>query len=219
MVLVFDYDGTLHNTAGLYGKAFRRGYAWLVKEGYAEDVYRSDEEMSKYLGMNPIDMWQTFMPDLPEDVRAHASAMVGAGMAEGVEKGDAVFFDHVTEVLEKLKEEGHILCILSNCRNTYMAAHRKYMHLDNWFDGFFPAEEYGYIPKEDIFKEIMKRYPGEKYVMIGDRDSDIKAGTENGIVTVGCAYGFGDREELGDATYMIDDIRELPALVERIKNE
>lgn len=219
MVLVFDYDGTLHNTAGLYGKAFRKGYKWLVDGGYAEDVYRSDEEMSKYLGMNPLDMWKAFMPDLPEDVRAHASAMVGEGMSYGVEHGDAVLFDHVPEVLQELKDEGHMLAILSNCRNSYMAAHRKAFRLEQWFDGFFPAQEYDYIPKEDIFKVIMKRYPGEKYVMIGDRASDIKAGTENGITTIGCSYGFADPGELDDASYIISDITELPELVRKIQED
>ena len=48
MTLIFDYDGTLHNTAHLYGCAFRKSYQQLVKNGYAEKRYYSDKEMSKY---------------------------------------------------------------------------------------------------------------------------------------------------------------------------
>ena len=217
MVLIFDYDGTLHNTVGLYGKAFRKGYAWLVEKGYAEDRYYSDEEMSKWLGYNPVDMWSRFMPGLPEETRRHVSEMVGQGMAEGIENGEAVLFPHVTEVMEELKREGHKLVILSNCRKSYMEAHKKAFGLEKWFDDFFPAQAYNYIPKEDIFPFIAKKWPSDKYVMVGDRASDIKVGTANGIPSVGCAYGFGEPEELSDCTYVIDDIRDLPAVVKLIE--
>ena len=43
MVLIFDYDGTLHNTKHIYGCAFRSAYDMLVKEGYAEERVYTDE--------------------------------------------------------------------------------------------------------------------------------------------------------------------------------
>ena len=34
--LVFDYDGTIHNTMVIYESAFRNTYEWLVNNGYSE---------------------------------------------------------------------------------------------------------------------------------------------------------------------------------------
>ena len=39
MVLVFDYDGTIHDTKRLYGSTFRNAYDDLVKAGYAAEQY------------------------------------------------------------------------------------------------------------------------------------------------------------------------------------
>ena len=80
MTLIFDWDGTLHNTLHLYGKAFRIAYRELVESGYAPPKYYSDEEMSQYLGMNAPDMWNAFMPELPQEVKKAASDQVGREM-------------------------------------------------------------------------------------------------------------------------------------------
>ena len=31
--IIFDYDGTLHNSIKIYGPAFRKAYEYLIKEG------------------------------------------------------------------------------------------------------------------------------------------------------------------------------------------
>ena len=69
MTLIFDWDGTLHNTLHLYGKAFRRAYEELVRFSCAPPRIYSDREVSIYLGMNAEDMWNAFMPELPQAVR------------------------------------------------------------------------------------------------------------------------------------------------------
>ena len=37
MNIIFDYDGTLHETLYIYKPAFLKAYDWLVKNGYAEN--------------------------------------------------------------------------------------------------------------------------------------------------------------------------------------
>ena len=46
-------------------------------------------------------------------------------------------------------------------------------------------------------------------VMVGDRSYDIKGGTANGMDTVGVLYGYGNAEELSDATHLIGSPIEL----------
>lgn len=212
MVLVFDYDGTLHDTAKLYGNAFRNAYADLVKDHYAPDRYYSDDYMARYLGLSPPAMWNAFMPELPEDVWKKASFKVRKGMISGIEEGKAVLYPGVKEMLDELKMNGYSMVILSNCYHAYLEAHRKYFELDRWFCGYYCSEDWDFALKEEILKGVMQDHPDERYLVIGDRDSDFKAGILNKVPVIGCAYGFGTEEELK----MCDAVAHEPASLTRI---
>lgn len=209
MTLIFDYDGTIHNTKRLYGCAFRKAYQMLVNEGYAEEHFYSDDDVSKYLGVNAPDMWNDFMPQLPEEVWQRASMMIGSELIEGVLGGNAVLYDGIAEALDELKSSGFRMIILSNCRHSYMEAHRKAVGLDRWFTDYFCAEDYGFIPKEDIFPILKEKYPDDDYIMIGDRSSDFKVGIKNGLPVIGCEYGFGTPQELEVCTLTVSTPNEL----------
>ena len=212
MIILFDFDGTLHNTKKLYGDAFRRAYEYLVKEGYAEERVYTDEDVSKYLGVSAPDMWKDFMPQLADEVWQRASMIIGGEMIEGVLNGKAQLFDGITDMLDELKARGLKMAILSNCRHAYMDAHRKALGLDKWFDSYFCAEDYDFIPKEDIFPFIKEKYPDESFIMIGDRASDFRVGEVNGLKTVGCAYGFGTEEERKLCDIIVNSPKELLSL-------
>ncbi len=215
MLLVFDYDGTLHDTARLYGSAVRKAYSQLVKAGYAQERFYSDQQLSKYLGMTPGEMWADFMPDLPQSIMKQASDNIGFEMTSQIQNGSAHLYSGIRQALDTLKTDGHTMVILSNCKNQYMAAHRKYFNLDKWFEKYYCAEEYGFIPKEVIFNFIADDYPDKKYIVIGDRESDIKAAAEHGAFSIGCLYGFGCKEELADCDVIIDNPSKL---VDTIRN-
>lgn len=216
MTLIFDYDGTVHNTAHLYGCAFRKAYERLVADGYAEEHYYSDEDMSKYLGMNAEEMWHDFMPDLPPEIMKKTALEVGSEMVNQISQGSAVLYDGISEALDKLKSMGFKAVILSNCHREYLDAHREHFHLDRWFDGYYCAEDFGNAPKEEIFTHIKKDFPDEKYIVIGDRYSDFKVGTVHGLPTVGCAYGFGDESELSVCTAAAESPSEIVSAVESL---
>ncbi len=210
---VFDFDGTIHDTKRLYGSAFRKAYEYLVNGGYAEPAVYSDDDVSKYLGMTAPEMWRSFMPQLSTAITEKAGAIIGAEMIKGVLGGQAVTYEGITEALDRLRQAGCSLMILSNCRRSYMDAHRKALGLDKWFIDYFCGEEYGFIPKEDIFAVIMKKYPSHSFVMVGDRASDIAAGVKNGVPAVGCLYGFGSPDELAQASRTVSSPDELfPAI-------
>ena len=54
-------------------------------------------------------------------------------------------------------------------------------------------------PKSQIIQGILKRRgidPQGRAVMVGDREQDITAAREAGILDIGVLYGYGGREEL-----------------------
>lgn len=207
MILIFDYDGTLHDTARLYGHAVR----FVLRElapAYTSDKECSDKALSKYLGMTARQMWEDFMPELPADRQQTAIEGVGLRMREGIRTGNARLYEGIPELLSSLKAMGHTLLILSNCQPSYLDAHRAYFSLDRWFSAYYCSGTYPDAPKEVIFECIRKEFPG-RHVMIGDRASDIKVGLVHHIPTIACGYGFGNAKEWQGADYVVNSVEEL----------
>ncbi|MBE0451546.1 MAG: HAD family hydrolase [Clostridia bacterium] len=210
--IFLDYDGTLHNSIGIYGPAFRKAYEYLVTSGLAPNREWRDHEISKWLGYSPREMWQAFMPDLATDERTRASQIISDEMQIMIESGRPLLYDGALETLQYLKDKGYKLVFISNCRERYMESHNKTFSLDRYFENMYCSESYDYAPKYEIFKRLRPQFP-EEMVIIGDRFQDMEVGYENGIHTVACTYGFGTDEELSGAEHKIDSIEALRSIL------
>ncbi|MBQ1339602.1 MAG: HAD family hydrolase, partial [Ruminococcus sp.] len=62
--IIFDYDGTVHESMLTYAPAFRDTMKWLSDNGFIADKEYSDSEISHWLGFNSTDMWGQFHPEL-----------------------------------------------------------------------------------------------------------------------------------------------------------
>lgn len=204
--VIFDFDGTLHDSMRIYPAAFRAGYQWLVDNGWAQPRSFSDEDISGYIGLTAEEMWKSFRPDLPDDVWPQAAARVGQKMDELILDGTARLFPHVPDMLSQVKDLGVQLVFLSNCRVAYQEAARTAFGLDRWFAGYFNSEEWHGVPKEEIFNDIAAQFPGG-YAMVGDRNKDMAVSRAHGFPGIGCLFGYGSRDELKDA----DRFAETPA--------
>ena len=56
--VIFDYDGTLHNSTRIYADAFRQVYDRMVYDGVAPKRQFTDDEITIWLGYSAQDMWQ-----------------------------------------------------------------------------------------------------------------------------------------------------------------
>lgn len=204
--LYFDFDGTIHNSLKIYAPAFRKAYNYLSQNGYAVERTFIDTEIQKWLGYNKKEMWEAFMPQLPEEIRDNAGYIIGQTMNELVK--DAKLYDNATNILSELVNRGYLLIFISNCSNRYLKDMRQKFQLDKYFKEYYTAEAFGNLPKHQILSIIKDKYYKEA-VMIGDRYKDIEAGLKNDIDTIGCLYGYGSEEELSKATFRIGCIDEL----------
>lgn len=215
MNLIFDYDGTIHNSMKTYAPAFRSTMQWLAEKGYTQPRTYSDDEISYWLGFNSNDMWQNFMPGLDAGIRETARIRLGEDMARRVDSGEGELFAGAEEMLSQLKEMGHRLIFLSNCRIHYMERHRRVFTLDRFFDRFYCCEEFAFIPKYEIFGKIESEHPG-KFIVIGDRFHDIETAVRNDLRSVGCGYGYGSPKELATADIIVNSPLEIIPAVAKL---
>ena len=212
--LIFDYDGTIHNSMLTYAPAFRDTMKWLSDNGYIAEKEYTDSEISCWLGFNSTDMWNSFHPELDPEIREKARLMLGKNMAERVDRGEGALYEGAEEVLLKLKNSGNTLIFLSNCRFHYLERHKRVFRLDRFFDYFYCCEAFDFIPKYEIFRKISPNHKGS-FTIIGDRFHDIETAVRNGLTSIGCAYGFGSREELSQSDIIVNNIKEIPDAVKQ----
>jgi phosphoglycolate phosphatase len=215
MTIIFDYDGTIHNTMYIYEPAFRETYGWMVEQGWTKKEEISSEKIGGWLGMNSREMWEDFLPSLSRERKEEASKKVGEKMEEMIRKHQAVWYEGALEVLGQLKEKGHDLIILSNCKTSYKKAHWKEFGMDRWFKDFYDCETYGFAPKTEIIHEIRMKYR-DSFLVIGDRKSDLDCAKAGNSPFIGCLYGFGSRKELEGADFLVSTIGEIPSAVEAV---
>lgn len=213
--LIFDYDGTLNNCLKTYRPAFRKAYSWLVENGYAEPREFSDKEISYWLGFTGAEMWSIFQPQLSPEIHDFCRNIISEETDAQIQSGNAELFPGALETLSELKKRDYTLIFLSNCRRRYLQSHNNAFQLDQFFDYFYCAEEFGFIPKHEIFRSFKDYHRGD-FIVIGDRFHDIETASKNGLQSIGCAYGYGSAEELADADIIINSVSEIPDAVERL---
>lgn len=209
--LIFDFDGTLHSTLHVYFPAFLRGYQYLVDHNVAEPRQFTPKQVSVWLGFNSSDMWKSFMPDCPEAFQNEAKAIIGDTMRSELEAGNGILYPDTHDVLASLVEKGYTLVFLSNCSEVYMNTAKKVFGLDRYFHHFVCSGQYDQMPKSEILKIIKPTFEPEMAI-IGDRFHDMEAGINNGITTIGCAYGYGEPNEFKSADKVIQSLNELLTL-------
>ena len=213
--IIFDYDGTLHETMRIYEPAFRSTFKWLTDSGYVQPQEISSKDISYWLGFNSTDMWSNFQPGLDPEIREKARVMLGEDMARRAESGEGALYPGTNEMLASLKKQGHTLFFLSNCRIHYMERHKRVFGLDSYIDHFYCCEEFDFLPKYQIFRLFSLQYQG-RFIVVGDRFHDIETATRNGLKSIGCGYGYGTPEELAGADIIVNDVSEIPAAVQKL---
>lgn len=206
--IIFDYDGTLHQSMAIYEHAFREAYQALVDIKKAPHRIWSANDIKVFLGQNPKEMWKSLQLDIDDKMIEVASSMISLSMKSQIKHGKAVLYDGALDVLSYLKNKGYKLIYLSNSKRYYMDAQRQAFQLDKYFDLMLCSEDFDYIPKEDIIQQIKHEIVLEACV-IGDRIHDIKAGLAHQFYTIACDYGYGSKDELKDAHKHIQSIEEL----------
>lgn len=209
--IIFDFDGTLHNTIKIYYPAFSSGVEFLREHGFARDFELSEKNVAKFLGEKPNFAYELIARGADENLKKEVMALVGKNMDENIKKGIGELYDGTIKVLEELSKN-YDLYILSNCRESYLDTALDVYEIKNYFKKYFAAETYDYIPKDEIIKMERQKIK-EEIIFVGDRHHDMEAARINNLKSIFCSYGFGNDEEGKDANYKISSIGEILKLL------
>lgn len=194
MKIIFDFDGTIHKSDEIYKKAF---YQTLKKY----KIKKPNLSPKSYLGYPPKKIWDDFLDDSYDKEKLIEST--GNFMLKNM-KDFGSLYDETKKVLNILKKK-HELIILSSCTRKYIDSAREIYDLDSYFEKYLVGEDYNYKSKAEIIK-IEKI---DKFVIVGDRLSDVKAGFLNNNISIFAKYGYGEEKEGELADKKIDKISDL----------
>ncbi|WP_175419837.1 HAD family hydrolase [Marinitoga sp. 1154] len=210
MNIVFDLDGTLVKTENIALPAIRN----VLKDlGYNYKINK--KEILKYIGYTIDDIFEGLLKTKDKNIINKAIRLLDLYEIDIIKKEniETIFFDGVFEVLETLKKDNHKLFILSNCNIKYMTALLE-KGLNKYIDSPHCAEMYDWAEKDYVLNLISNG--NKNFIMVGDRHKDIEAAKENGFISIGCAYGFGD-EEVKNADYIVHNIKEILPIIDNLK--
>jgi phosphoglycolate phosphatase len=210
---IFDMDGTLVDSTELAYLAARDGLLDYYRERGLEPRLPSRAELTALVGLPSLEYFAGLLPPERRADAAALRALVSRHEREHLAAGRGRLFDGVWETLGLLRERGFRLGLVSNCGQNYFDANLEHLRLREVMDVAFCLD---HLPsKIENVRAALAHLGCRDGVMVGDRRADIEAGRANGLRTVGCAYGFGTREELAEADFWIDAPRELPGVLER----
>jgi phosphoglycolate phosphatase len=207
-ILIFDLDGTLFHTETVTVPAAREAFEThgLTPPGDSEIcsfIGRTSAEYNAWLrGLCP--------PDVAEQIIRTAA---GRELKLIGERGR--LYPGVPEALAELRAAAAKLAVCSNGSGRYVETVLTVHGIDGLFDvvrGRRPDD----TSKPQMAGELLgllRDGPRQPGVVIGDRHDDIEAARVNGLLAVGCAYGYGGDGELEAADAVAAGPAEIPGLI------
>ncbi len=209
--IIFDLDGTLFQSDTLAIPAFHDTMFRLQKEGLYPGPIPSDEVLKSMFGKTNDQIWAELLPGVSVAVVEKADEYMLYYEMLRLHRGEGRPYPGVSEVLQNFRQRDYRLCIASNGDQGYVTGVAEY-HFSGLFEAVYSAGGYQTRSKVDLVKLILQRFKDGEYIMVGDRSSDIEAGKKNGLLTIGCNYGFGKVEELVDADHLVTDFKQIVEL-------
>lgn len=199
---IFDMDGTIWDAAEMAAKGFTAG----IRASGKSDRIVTVEDIHKNFGLTLEQVAVNLLPELSEkeamevilECEKHQSAAMEGHVQE-------IVFPQVVETLQKLKERGCGLYIVSNCLDGYLDILYRNLDVKKYIDG----DAWLHHPmhcKADNIRYVVDKYQLTDACYVGDIQGDYDASMEAEVEFVFAAYGYGDVPE---AKYIINQFSDL----------
>ena len=212
LALLFDLDGTLADSIALLLASFRHTF-----QAHGKAV-PPNEEWIAGIGTPLITQMRHFVPTEDE-----AQRMILTYRAFQRTHHDEMLheFEGVDETLALLKSRGHPMALVTSKGNDLAHRALEWLHLTRHIDvvvGMEATERHKPEPDPVLHALAELGSTPSNALFLGDSPHDMAAGNAAGVISVAALWGPFPRTVLESAspTYLLEHIRELPALVGRL---
>lgn len=210
--LLFDLDGTLADSISLLLASFHHTF-----ESHHAPV-PPDAEWIAGIGTPLITQMRHFVPEEDE-----AQRMILTYRAFQRTHHDEMLreFEGVGDTLALLKARNHPTALVTSKSNDLAHRALTWLHLEDYVDvvvGMDSTERHKPDPAPVLHALAELHATPARALFLGDSPHDIAAGNAAGVTSVAALWGPFSRTVLEGASpgYLLEHIRELPALVSRL---
>ena len=203
--ILFDLDGTLTDPAlGITNSVMHALKKFNIPLPPRDELYKFigpplAESFEKYYGFS----------DGQVAVEVYREYFSVKGLFENE------LYDGIDNLLKTLQEKGHKIFLATSKPEIYAKQILEHFKIDKYFtDAIGSLLNGDRVEKSEVIAYLIKKHNITDAIMIGDRCFDIAGAKENGIKSIGVLYGYGTKEELKDADFIVSSVTELKKLLE-----
>lgn len=223
--VIFDLDNTLTDFVGVKDHSISAAVDAMIDAGLdmtPEVAVQRVNDVYESRGIEYQQVFDTFLlQELGEiDYKILAAGIVGYRRAR---EGSLVLYPHIRETLVALLKEGLRLGVISDAPRLQAWLRLCYLQLHHFFDAVVTHEDTLHLKPHPapflLALEKLAVLPGET-IMVGDWiERDIVGAKRLGLHTVFARYGDPFRNQLEEADFIIDDIKQLLSIIQKLNSE
>lgn len=216
-LLVFDWDGTLADSAALIVSGMQEAIATLKLPA------REDVQIRELIGLGFDDAVQRLFPELPfatlrADLEEYRRKLLAGGRHGG--PAEAPLFDGALPTLRMLREVGYRLAVATGKSRAGLERSLKHHpELRALLSSSRCADESAAKPDPAMLHELLEieAVPPERALMIGDTEFDVLMARAAQMPAIGVSCGVHEQQRLREAGALdiLRDVSGLGAWLER----
>jgi phosphoglycolate phosphatase len=189
-LLIFDWDGTLMDSAGVIVDSIQRAC-----EDIGLDI-PSDRASRQIIGLGLIQALQALLPDLPEDdyprlVERYRHHYLGRD-------AQIPLFSGVSQGIRELHERGFQLAVATGKSRIGLERALESSGLGSWFAATRCADQTHSKPHPAMVLELIDELGADpaRTLVIGDTSHDLLMASNAGVASLGVTYGAHEAGDL-----------------------